>query len=64
MQVNFLAETIEVDPALVQVAPAFTAPTAGNENKEPRKVIETMKARTFFMASRLLSPIGFVCHSL
>jgi Ni,Fe-hydrogenase maturation factor len=59
-QVNFLLETIEVEPALVQVAPALTAPIAGEVSKELKKAIETTRARVFFMAKMLLSHIGFV----
>jgi hypothetical protein len=48
MQVNFFPEAIEVVPALLQVAPAFTAPIAGEENQKLKKVIETTRARVFF----------------
>jgi len=49
IQVNFLPETVEEDPALVQVAPAFTAPIAGDVSKELKKAIETTMARDFFI---------------
>jgi hypothetical protein len=63
-QVNFLPETIEVTPALVQGAPAFAIPNAGITRSEHVNVMTTPMASNFFMAKILLSPIGFVCTTV
>jgi len=56
MQVNFLPEVVDVEPTFVQAAPALTAPNAGITNNEPNKLIETTRAKNFFMAKMVLSP--------
>jgi hypothetical protein len=45
---------------LLQELPAFTAPNAGIESEEPKKVIEIRRENVFFMEKMVLSPIGFV----
>jgi len=57
MQVNFFPEAIEDAPALLQDAPAFTAPIAGDENEEIKKVIETTRARDFFTVKWYLAKL-------
>jgi hypothetical protein len=60
MQVYFLPEEVEVEPVLVQGAPALTAPNAGSAREVPMITIDTTRASDFFITKSLLSAIGFV----
>jgi hypothetical protein len=64
MQVNFLPCDVFTCPLVGHLAPAFTAANAGSEREDPRKVMATNNEKAFFMAKRVLSHIGFVCHTL
>jgi hypothetical protein len=55
MQVYFLLEKVDVDPALEQFAPAFTAPYAGYVREAPKNEINTTKEKHFFMTSDYLA---------
>ena len=64
MQVNFLPEIVDTEPALVHAAPAFTAPKAGTETKFPKRKIVTDRARILFMLKIVLRRIGIVSNTL
>ncbi len=62
--VNFLPAAVDIAPAFVQDAPAFTAPKAGIDREVPTNTIETTKEKVFFIPKIVLSLIGFVCTSV
>ena len=56
-QVYFFEEMVEVDPAFVHAAPAFTAAMAGLAREPEISTAAVKKASIFFMINRLLNPI-------
>ena len=55
IQVNFLPDEVEVDPVLVQAAPAFTAENAGVESIEDKTNNETTLDTRLFINSEYLA---------
>ena len=63
-QVYFLPCEVLVWPVVVHLAPALTAADAGLEIEVLRRAIATNNTILFLMLFRVLSPVGFVCHTL